>query len=62
MTGKWHSKEEKLSILSEFDQGNASLKKVAKKYGIHTETRTWYDIAALRARNVLNTISSPLRN
>ncbi|ASS73235.1 hypothetical protein C6371_11345 [Bacillus atrophaeus] len=42
MAGKWYSKEEKRNIFSECDQGNASVKEVAKKYDIHTETiRKW---------------------
>ncbi len=35
MAGKWYTIEEKLNILSECDQGNASLKEIADKYGVH---------------------------
>ncbi|MEI4790172.1 hypothetical protein WAX46_07565 [Bacillus sp. FJAT-53060] len=34
MAGKWFSKEEKLNILSECDQGNYSVREIAEKYTI----------------------------
>ncbi|OLG10954.1 hypothetical protein B4123_2642 [Bacillus paralicheniformis] len=35
MAGKWYTIEEKLNILSECDQGSASVKEIAGKYGVH---------------------------
>ncbi|WKB76592.1 MULTISPECIES: IS3 family transposase [Bacillus] len=53
MAGKWFSKEEKLNILSECDQGNNSVKEIAEKYGIHAETirewRTSHDMAGVES-------------
>lgn len=42
MAGKWYTIEEKLNILSECDQGNASVKEIADKHGVHAKTiREW---------------------
>lgn len=48
MAGKWFLKEEKLSLLTECEQGIDSIKKIAKKYGVHVKTicewRTLYQV------------------